>query len=212
MKNFLKYAVVTAFVIALSSCGEKREEMDKPSLSVSQQSINMFQGTETVVRVLPGESSYTWSSSNSAVVSVAAGDSEKAQHNENLVMATGTVSGVGPGTATISVTDGKSTAMIAVRVSEFFPVTDITLPTLNARPGEMSWEFANIQEVFPSNATNRLVAWSIVSGAGTVVALRTSNRFIDFIAPGTAVIRATVTNGRTPSSNFTKDFTLTVAN
>jgi len=60
----------------------------------------------------------------------------------------------------------------------------------------------------PSNATNRNIIWSIQS-AGTTGATISGNT-LNTTAAGTAIIRATITNGATATTNFTQDFTITV--
>jgi len=63
--------------------------------------------------------------------------------------------------------------------------------------------------VVPSNATNQTIAWSI-HDAGTTGASITGGNVLNVPTAGTVVVRATITNGLTPTSNYIQDFTITV--
>ncbi|MFP3155166.1 CAP domain-containing protein [Lachnospiraceae bacterium ZAX-1] len=63
--------------------------------------------------------------------------------------------------------------------------------------------------VAPSTATNKTITWS-VKNAGTTGATINDGNKLNTTAEGMAVITATVANGLTATSNFTKDVTITV--
>ena len=63
--------------------------------------------------------------------------------------------------------------------------------------------------VSPANATNRTIVWSVQS-AGTTGATISGNT-LTTTAAGTVTVRATITNGRTATTNYTQDFTITVS-
>gem|GEM_PF-2330881 len=87
----------------------------------------------------------------------------------------------------------------------FVPVTDITGVPTTATAGT---SLPLTGTVVPSNATNRTIVWSVVN-AGTTGATISGNT-LNTTAAGTVIVRATIVNGLTPTSNFTKDFTITV--
>jgi hypothetical protein len=62
--------------------------------------------------------------------------------------------------------------------------------------------------VTPSSATNKTITWS-VKNAGTTGAAISGNT-LTATAAGSVMVTATVTNGKTVSANYTKDFTLTI--
>ena len=62
--------------------------------------------------------------------------------------------------------------------------------------------------VSPSNATNKTIIWSVKSAGTTGAAI--SGNTLKTTAAGKAVITATVRNGRTATTDYTKDFTVTV--
>ena len=63
--------------------------------------------------------------------------------------------------------------------------------------------------VMPSNATNQTIVWS-VQNAGTTGATVSDNR-LNTTAAGTVTIAATITNGTAIDTNYTQNFTITVA-
>ena len=88
----------------------------------------------------------------------------------------------------------------------YVPVTDITgVPASAAARTPLSLASA---AVFPANATNKAITWR-VSSAGTTGATISGNTF-NATAAGTAIITATVVNGATSTTNFTKTFTIMV--
>ncbi|MDR1011891.1 MAG: leucine-rich repeat protein, partial [Opitutaceae bacterium] len=89
----------------------------------------------------------------------------------------------------------------------FVAVTGITGIPATATAGA-SLTFAGT--VAPANATNQTITWSIKT-AGTTGAAITSGNTFTATAAGSATITATIINGTgTGSTNYTKDFTITV--
>ena len=60
--------------------------------------------------------------------------------------------------------------------------------------------------VSPSNATNRAIAWSVVSAGTTGATI--SGSTLRTTAAGTVTVRATIANGTTASANYTQTFTI----
>ena len=89
-----------------------------------------------------------------------------------------------------------------VVTAAFVPVTDIT----NV-PSEATVNVPLIltATVLPSNATNQTIVWSVISGSATI----NGNQFLA-TNTGTVTIRATIQNGSSPTTNFTKDFNINV--
>ncbi len=118
----------------------------------------------------------TWSSDNTAVATVDA---------------SGKVTAVAPGTATITVTtaDGGKTANCTVTVTQ--PVTDVTLDktTMDLFVGNGGTLTAKVQ---PDNASNKTVNWT-TSNAG--VATVDANGKVTAVGAGKATITATAADG-----------------
>ena len=95
-------------------------------------------------------------------------------------------------------------------VTVFVPVTNITGVTTTAKVGT---PLTLTGTVAPTDATNKTIEWSVIS-AGTTNATITGSALNTFnaTAAGTATVRATIINGTSPSSNYTKTFTITVSN
>ena len=87
------------------------------------------------------------------------------------------------------------------------PVTDITnIPTETTATIPITLTGT----VVPSNATNQEITWS-VQNAGTTGANITNDNVLNTTAAGSATIRATIVNGLTPTTPYTKDVVITVA-
>jgi hypothetical protein len=88
----------------------------------------------------------------------------------------------------------------------FIPVTNITIPTTSVN---CSTNTTISPTLTPSNATNKTIVWSLVSGpSGSSLAsgiLKTGT------TAGTAVLRATIINGIALDNNYTKNFNITVS-
>ena len=85
------------------------------------------------------------------------------------------------------------------------PVTNITgVPPTAAMGVPLTLTGA----VVPSNATNRTITWSVVD-TGTTEATFTGN-VLHTKAEGIVVVRATIVNGATETTDYTQDFSITV--
>ena len=89
----------------------------------------------------------------------------------------------------------------------FVPVTDITLSFTTATATE---PFELIGIVIPSNATNQTITWSVQNAGTTGATIAPGSNILNTTASGTAIVQATVVNGVSPTSDFTKPFTITV--
>lgn len=115
----------------------------------------------------------TWSSSNSGVAKVSS---------------TGVVSAVSAGTATITASCGGKSAQCTVTVVN--PEAAVTSVKLNTSAVNLTigGETQLSASVYPSNATNKTVAWS---SSNSVVATVNSQGYVAAKSEGTAVITAT---------------------
>jgi hypothetical protein len=88
----------------------------------------------------------------------------------------------------------------------FEPVTSINLlnDIGNLYPGNLLVLRSN---VIPVNATNSVCTWSIVSGSDKATL---SGNILTLNAQGIVTLRATVLNGATATTNYTKDFTINI--
>jgi len=87
------------------------------------------------------------------------------------------------------------------------PVTNITGVPTTATVGTA---LTLSGTVVPSTATNQTITWSVFD-AGTTGATISGGNSLNTTAPGTAVVRATITNGATASTPYTQDFNITVS-
>lgn len=161
--------------------------LNKTSTTIAQEQTEQL--TATITPSYATNKNVTWSSSNENIASVSE---------------TGVVTGVGAGTATITVTteDGGFTATCSVTVTAVYHVTGVSLnPTVLAlHPGDQSSLTATVS---PSNATNKNVTWSTSnSGVATV-----SGGSVTAVAGGTATITVTTVDG-----SKTATCTVTVTN
>jgi hypothetical protein len=88
----------------------------------------------------------------------------------------------------------------------FIPVADITMS--NSASVQTATNLTLTGTITPGGATNRTITWSVVNANGTGATI-TGNTFRATSA-GTATVKATVTNGLTANSDYTKTFTITV--
>jgi hypothetical protein len=67
--------------------------------------------------------------------------------------------------------------------------------------------------VAPTNATNQVIIWSVQDAGGTGATIVETDNYpsLHATAAGTVTVKATITNGLTATTNFTKDFNITVA-
>jgi hypothetical protein len=89
----------------------------------------------------------------------------------------------------------------------FVAVTNITgVPTSEY----MNFKLTLSGTVAPDTATNKTIVWSLVDGGGTgVTALGGDNSFTA-TAAGTVKVKATIANGATASTPYTKEFSITI--
>ena len=157
---------------------------------------NTEQLTATVLPANATNQNVTWESNDNSVTIV---------NNDGLVTA------VAEGSATITVTtvEGGYTAYseitVIVATDPFVPVTNIINVPATATAGT---PLPLIGTVVPSNATNQTTVWS-VQNAGTTGA-SISGSMLNTTSAGSVIVRATITNGLTPTTNYVQDFTITV--
>ena len=94
-------------------------------------------------------------------------------------------------------------------VDTFVPVTSITgAPTGGVKGSPVDLSGAS---VVPSNATNKTIVWSIKDQGRAAIAWgMTDKTFIPDLA-GTAILTASVADGKAPGQAYTQDFNLTIA-
>jgi len=120
-----------------------------------------------------------------------------------MVNATGVITAVSPGVASVSVTtlDGGFVSWVTVQVTmPVVPVTGVTIvpTTLSLVTGQTGVLAATVA---PANATNRLVTWT---SSNTQVVLVDANGGVIAISPGTATVTArTADGGRTATAAVT---------
>ncbi|RRD55669.1 Ig-like domain-containing protein, partial [Tannerella forsythia] len=125
-------------------------------VTLSPASLNLEVGatkslTHTVLPATATNKAVTWSSSNTAIATVDG---------------SGTVKGIAPGTATITVTtaDGGKTATAAVTVkAATAPTVKVSNVTLNRNSVTINGDYEEVQltaTVAPSNATDKSLTWS----------------------------------------------------
>jgi endo-1,4-beta-xylanase len=96
----------------------------------------------------------------------------------------------------------------SITVSDtFVAVTDIIGVLTVATAGT---PFSLTGTVVPTTATNQTIAWSVKT-AGTTKADIDSDNVLTTEAAGTVVVTATIANGATASTNYTKDYIITVS-
>lgn len=151
------------------------------NLNKTVATVGVATTTQLVATVLPNNSTnktVSWSSS----------DVTKATVN-----ASGLVTGVATGSATITVTtvDGGKTATCAVNVVTSVPVTGVGLNQSTAFLATDS-TLQLTATLSPTNATNTAVTWSPSTGS---IATVSSSGLVSAVGPGTVNIVATTTDG-----------------
>ncbi len=100
--------------------------------------------------------------------------------------------------------DGALTAPDAPPV-EYVAVSDITgVPT----EGIVGEDITLTGTVAPDNATNKTIVWTVADAGETGAAI--DGNVLKTTGAGTVKVTATITNGKTESENYVKDFTLTI--
>ena len=152
------------------------------TVSPATATVNVGLTSQLTATIAPSnatDKAVTWSSSNTAAATVSA---------------TGLVTGVAVGSATITVTthDGAKIATCAVTITNIVvPVTGVTLnvATLGINIGSTSQLIAT---VLPANATDKAVTWSSSSAA---IATVSSTGLVTGVAGGSATITVTTHDG-----------------
>ena len=155
-------------------------------------------------QVVPGDATYqifSWSVAN-------AGTTGATITNGNILNTTGT----GVVTVTATIENGidigvnfTKNFVIAVNATGFVPVTnikDVSTATTVAIPLTLTGT------VVPSNATNKIIVWSIIDAGETGATL--SGNVLNTTAIGTVIVKATINNGTGIGVNFTKEFIIAV--
>lgn len=141
--------------------------------------------TRLTATVLPANASnkvVSWKSSDPSVA---------------VVSSTGLVTGIGPGTAVITVTtaEGSKTAVALIRAANI-PVTSVVIDSATATVGVNNTKKLTAT-VSPANATNKAVNWS---SSDTTVIKVDANGLLTGKAPGTATITVTTQDGSKTAS------------
>ncbi len=100
---------------------------------------------------------------------------------------------------------GVSSSRLRIVVNEpFVPVSDVELSTETLTAGQSGILHADI---YPSNATNTSIVWSILNDGGCMAVL--NGRTVTAYEPGTVTLKATVKNG-VAEGDYEKTFYITV--
>lgn len=183
-----KILMIAALAVAFASCGKDNGGDPDPAVKVTGVTLNKTAttiavgGTETLVpTVAPADAdnqNVTWSSNNAAAT----------------VSASGVVTGVSAGTATITVTtvDGSKKATCAVTVSATtVSVTGVTLNKATASI-EVGGTETLVPTIAPAGATNQNVMWNSNNNAAATVS---ASGVVTGVSVGTATITVTTADG-----------------
>jgi endo-1,4-beta-xylanase len=212
-KSFWGLAALLPAIITLALAGCTDPNLTETISSATVTGVTVSSSTPTVTKggtatfsaAVAGTNNpaqtVTWLvSGGSSGTAVSAGGSLAVAANESAatltVTATSTVDTTKSGSAAVAVTGGGNT---------FVPVTDITGVPTGATTGT---DQTLNGTVAPGNATNKTITWSVYSVGSTGASIVDGK--LRTTAAGTATVRATITNGLTASTNYTKDFTITV--
>lgn len=101
---------------------------------------------------------------------------------------------------------GVFAIIVTAATDTFVPVTGITgVPTTTVAGTNL----ALAGTVAPANATNSTIAWTVYNAGTTGATINAAGQLVT-TAAGTVVVRATITNGATATTNFVYNFTITV--
>lgn len=181
IKNLVKMAMMTiATLLMMSACGSDDDPV-VTAISLSQTSLTLTKGESATLTVkhTPAEleaPTYTWTSSNTSVATVA----------------NGKITAVDEGTTTITVTapERNLTASCTITVNSIVPAS-ITLneQSLSLIVGNTSQLSATVS---PNDAKDKSVSWS---SSDANIATVSQDGLITAIAPGTATITAKTNTG-----------------
>ena len=150
------------------------------TLNTNDLTLKVNETSQLVATVLPSNTTnkrVTWASSDPSVVTVTSN---------------GLVRAIAPGSATITVTTTDGTNLSATcAVTVYVPASAISLNTNNLTLG-IDETSQLVAYVYPSNTTNKQVTWE---SSDPSVATVTSNGLVRAIAPGSATITVTTTDG-----------------
>ncbi|GEM_PF-2457388 len=129
------------------------------------------------------------------------------------INASGLLTATAAGTVTVRAAANDSSGVYgekAITITEappvFVAVTGITgVPTAAAAGTPL----AMTGTVAPANATNQTIVWSVLNAGTTGATI--SGGTLSTTAAGTLIVRATIINGASESTNYTQDFTVTVS-
>lgn len=161
-------------------------------ITVDKTSVSVVEGqkTKVIATVAPANATYktvTWTSSDKTVATVAGG----------------TITGVAPGTATITAktTNGFSKT---IRVTVTADPNIIRPTSVTITPASLSIEEGETQKltatIVPENATNKTIKWS---SSNKQVATVDGSGNVKGVVAGTATITATTSNGLTKTVTVT---------
>ncbi len=110
-------------------------------------------------------------------------------------------------TGELTIPSGSITGDIEITAVAFSPVTDIIMT--NASTVHVGQNLTLSGTVSPSDATNQDIEWS-VSTANTLSGVSVTNGVFTASTAGKAQVTATIANGATATTSFSKDFEITV--
>ncbi len=148
----------------------------------------------TLTPVYPSNNAISWASSDAAIATV---------------NASGLVTGVAPGVATITVTtqDGGKTAQSSIKVTPVIGVTSVVLDSAITIGLGIS---RNLNAtVLPANATNKKVSWA---SSDTTVARVNSSGLVTGLKLGTTTITVTTEDGAKTAASLLTVGTVVIAN
>lgn len=148
----------------------------------------------TLTPAYPSNSAVSWASSDAGIATVSA---------------SGLVTGVAPGVATITVTtqDGGKTAQSSIKVTPTVAVTSVTLDPEIALGLGVSKNLT--ATVLPANATNKKVNWA---SSDTTVARINSSGLVTGLKLGTTTITVTTEDGAKTATSLLTVGTVVIAN
>jgi uncharacterized protein YjdB len=187
MKKYLSLLMAAILMAGYWSCDDEEKTVAVTGVTVNPKTVSIVAGTSATVTVTvqpedAANKNVSWKSNATAIATV---------NN-------GVITGVTPGTATVTVTaeDGGHTATVAVTVTEdVVHVTGVTVEpsTLSVEEGALATVTAT---VLPANATNPALIWA--SNAPDIATV--DNGVIRGVVSGAATITvATVDGGKTAS-------------
>lgn len=128
------------------------------------------------------------------------------------ISTSGLLTATAEGSVTVRATANDGSAVYGERIvtitaasPTFVAVTNITgVPTAAVAGTPLTLTSV----VTPAGATNRTIVWSVQNAGATGATV--SGNTLSTTAAGTVIVRATIVNGLTESTNYTQDFTITV--